>query len=141
MKIANEEEYDEAFLLELDAAEAAAIANRASSTNPAPLGPQRDAAGAHPYSSTLEHGCSTRKRSTQRARDHGTVSGMHLSWKVGSIAVRDDDAAAGRSTEERIGEVRGRNNTSSQQSFLDSGQTEYPGAEDCLPLCPFHAFR
>lgn len=105
MNVANEEEFDEAFLLELDAAEAAAVANRVSGTNTAPLSPQRDATGAPP-DRTLEQGCSTRTRSTQRALHHGTARGMNLSWRVDSISVRDDDAAAEGSAEERIGEVR-----------------------------------
>jgi len=99
MDAGHEEEFDEAFFLELDAAEAAAVASRASSTRQ-----QRDAAGVT-SDRGLEQGCSTRMSSTQRACAHGTASGVNLSWKVDSIAVRDDDAVAEESAEERIGEA------------------------------------
>lgn len=121
MDVAYGEEFDEAFLLELDAVEAAAVQHfrarndvvvpaGSSTSNAGPIeqhGQQR--AAAHktllPGSVMLEQGCSTGK-SIKPEGCHPEASNVAClyRWAVDSITVQDDAAAEG-SAEDRIGRV------------------------------------
>lgn len=117
MDVACGDEFDEAFLLELDAVEAAAVQRShashdvtPSTLNDAGVEPQRNqrvSAHAHPHSSAmLEQSCSTGRSLKPVACPHEAASIVGLyRWTVGSISVQDDAAAEG-SGEEGIGQVK-----------------------------------
>lgn len=117
MDVACGEEYDEAFLLELDAVEAAAVqhsraqigvvpaASNASNGTIEQRGHQRAAAQILPGSVMLEQGCSTGESS--KPGDYHTEASNIVClyrWAVENIFVQDDAAMQG-SAEDRIGKV------------------------------------
>lgn len=116
MDVSYGEEFDEAFLLELDAVEAAAVQRSraqpdidASSINGTSEqhGQQRVAAPTTPSDSVmLAHNRSTGTSSNPTACHHGTSNAVGLyRWTVENISVRDDASTEG-SAEGRIGQVR-----------------------------------
>lgn len=132
MDIAYGEEFDEAFLLELDAVEAAAVqhsharrditvsAGRASNTFE-----QHRAAAQKPPNSTvmLEQSRSTGrslKPATTCHHEAPNIAGLYR-WTVGNISVQDDAATEG-SAEDRIGQVH----TKSVMGISDSARRGNP---------------
>lgn len=107
MGVADGEEFDEAFLHELDAVEAAALqhsrAPAGSSTSYNEI-EQRAEAGTPSDSSMLEQSCSDGRSLKTTRHDEASSNVDVYRWAVGDISVQDD-AAMDASASDRIGQV------------------------------------